>query len=81
MTPAQGAETVALARAAIESFLLHDGSLAEWYAATDELEAQRSNAGAFVTLNNRGVKAGDPGRLRACMGVIEARQPLLDAVV
>ena len=81
MTPAQGAETVALARAAIESFLLHDGSLAEWYAATDEREAQLSNAGAFVTLNHRGVKAGDPGRLRACMGVIEARQPLLDAVV
>lgn len=81
MTPAQGAETVALARAALESFLLHDGSLAEWYAAAGELGALRSDAGAFVTLNHGGVKAGNPGRLRACMGLIEARQPLIDAVV
>ena len=81
MTRAQGAETVALARAALESFLLHDGSLAAWYATADERDALLSDAGAFVTLNHRGVKDGDPGRLRACMGLIEARQPLLDAVV
>jgi AmmeMemoRadiSam system protein A len=77
----QGAEAVALARAALESYLLHDGSLAEWYAAATEREALRADAGAFVTLNHRNVKAGSPGRLRACMGVIEARQPLTEAVV
>jgi AmmeMemoRadiSam system protein B/AmmeMemoRadiSam system protein A len=81
MTPAQGAEAVAFARAVLGSYLLHDGSVAEWYAAADEPEALRSKAGAFVTLNHRGIKAGDPGRLRACMGVIEAKQPLSEAVV
>lgn len=81
LTAAQGAEAVALARAALESYLLHGGSLAEWYTATKEREALRADAGAFVTLNHRGVKAGAPGRLRACMGVIEAKQPLTDAVV
>jgi len=49
MSPPQGAETVALARATLESLLLHDGSLAEWYAASDEREALRARAGAFVT--------------------------------
>ena len=81
MTPAQGDETVALARATLDSLLLHDGSLAEWYAESDEREALRARAGAFVTLNHKGVKVGDPGRLRACMGLIEAGQPLSDAVV
>ena len=65
LTPAQGAEAVALARAALESHLVHDGSLAEWYAASKEREALRSKAGAFVTLNHKGFKAGDSGRLRA----------------
>jgi hypothetical protein len=81
MSPKQGAETVALARATLESLLLHDGSLAEWYAASDEREALRARAGAFVTLNHKGVKVGNPGRLRACMGLIEAGQPLTEAVV
>jgi AmmeMemoRadiSam system protein B/AmmeMemoRadiSam system protein A len=81
MTPAQGAATVALARATLESLLLHDGSLAEWYAEPGERDALRARAGAFVTLNHKGVKVGAPGRLRACMGLIEAGQPLNDAVV
>lgn len=81
LTSLQGEETVALARAALESYLIHDGSLAEWYAGVAEREALRSKAGAFVTLNHKGFKAGDPGRLRACMGVIEAKQPLTEAVV
>jgi AmmeMemoRadiSam system protein B/AmmeMemoRadiSam system protein A len=81
LTAAQGAEAVALARAALESYLLHGGSLAEWYGAAKEREALRADAGAFVTLNHRGLKAGSPGRLRACMGVIEARQPLNEALV
>jgi AmmeMemoRadiSam system protein B len=81
LSSVQGAEAVALARATLESFLIHDGSLAEWYARAAEREALRSKAGAFVTLNHKGFKAGDPGRLRACMGVIEAKQPLSEAVV
>ena len=81
MTSDQGAATVALARATLESLLLHDGSLAEWFASTGERQALRSRAGAFVTLNHKGVEVGSPGRLRACMGLIEAGQPLSDAVV
>ena len=81
LSPRQGAETVALARATLESLLMHNGSLAEWYAAASEREALRARAGAFVTLNHKGVKPGSPGRLRACMGLIEAGQPLNDAVV
>jgi AmmeMemoRadiSam system protein B/AmmeMemoRadiSam system protein A len=81
VTAAQGAEAVALARATLESFLLHDGSLAEWYASPHDAETSRALAGAFVTLNNTGERAKREGRLRACMGVIEARQPLEDAVV
>lgn len=81
VTAAQGAEIVALARASLESFLEHGGSIAEWYASATDTAVSRALAGAFVTLNNRGKEAGDPGRLRACMGVIEAKQPLDQAVV
>jgi AmmeMemoRadiSam system protein B/AmmeMemoRadiSam system protein A len=81
MTSAQGAEAVALARATLESLLFHDGSLAEWFAASAERDALLARAGAFVTLNHKGVKVGDPRRLRACMGLIEAGQPLSEAVV
>ena len=76
-----GAQIVALARASLESYLLHDGSIAEWYASPHDPAVSTALAGAFVTLNHRGRKPGDPGRLRACMGVIEAEQPLEDAVV
>lgn len=81
MTPRQGAEMVALARAALQSFLRHDGSLADWYGSSHDREVARSSAGAFVTLHHKGLKAGAPGRLRACMGVVEAEQPLEQAVV
>jgi AmmeMemoRadiSam system protein B/AmmeMemoRadiSam system protein A len=81
ISPGDGARMVALARATLESFLRHDGSIAEWYASPHDPAVSTALAGAFVTLNHRGKKPGDPGRLRACMGVIEARQPLEDAVV
>jgi len=81
MTAEQGAAAVALARATLEGFLSHDGSVAEWYSTPHEDAAIGALAGAFVTLNHRGRKAGEPGRLRACMGVIEAEQPLGDAIV
>lgn len=81
MTRDQGMQSVELARATLESYLIHDGSLAEFYGGVRQRESLRSMAGAFVTLNHKGLKPGDPGRLRACMGVIEAKQPLAQAVV
>jgi hypothetical protein len=81
VSPTQGAQIVALARAALESYLTHDGSIAEWYATPHAAAVSRAPAGAFVTLNHEGKKPADPGRLRACMGVIEAQQPLDQAVV
>jgi len=81
ISPEDGARIVALARATLETLLLHEGSIAEWYAAPHDPTVSTALAGAFVTLNHRGRKPGEPGRLRACMGVIEARQPLEDAVV
>jgi AmmeMemoRadiSam system protein A len=81
ISPEEGARIVALARATLETLLRHDGSIAEWYAAPHDPTVSTALAGAFVTLNHQGRKPGEPGRLRACMGVIEARQPLEDAVV
>ena len=81
VSTAQGAQIVALARATLQSYLEHDGSIAEWYATPHAAEVSRAPAGAFVTLNHEGKKPADPGRLRACMGVIEAKQPLEQAVV
>jgi AmmeMemoRadiSam system protein B/AmmeMemoRadiSam system protein A len=70
---------VELARATLRSHLEHDGSLAEWFA--HHPHPVTALAGAFVTVNNRGARAQRHGKLRACMGVIEARQPLVDAVI
>ncbi len=81
LSAAQGAKIVALARAVLTSYLLHDGSVAEWYAASGAAEWTHGLAGAFVTLNNTGARAEREGRLRACMGVIEAQQPLDGAIV
>lgn len=81
VSPTQGAQIVALARATLESYLTHDGSIAKWHATAHAEAVSRAPAGAFVTLNHKGKKPADPGRLRACMGVIEARQPLEQAVV
>lgn len=76
-----GAQLVALARAVLQTRLSHDTSVARWFAERGDLGPLLADAGAFVTLNNTGDRARRQGRLRACMGVIEARQPLVDAVV
>ncbi len=81
LDPEAGRELVAMARAVLETRLTHDTALASWFAKTGNGDGFLMPAGAFVTLNNTGIRAGREGRLRACMGVIEARQPLLDAVV
>jgi len=70
-----------LARATLESHLGHGPELANWYAAGEPGPELMAMAGAFVTLNNTGEAALSKGRLRACMGVIEAKQPVVDAVV
>jgi AmmeMemoRadiSam system protein A len=77
----QGTRMAALARATLESYLRHDSSLASWYLDRDDDSLSRSLAGAFVTLNRKEARPGDPRRLRACMGVVEATQPLERAVV
>ena len=38
-------------------------------------------SGVFVTVNNTGAKARTEGRLRGCIGSMEAREPLVDAVI
>jgi AmmeMemoRadiSam system protein B/AmmeMemoRadiSam system protein A len=81
LTEQQGQALLALARAAFRTELAHDASLADWYAENSSRDWGRSRAGAFVTLHNRGARARTHGRLRACMGVIQAREPLVDAVI
>jgi AmmeMemoRadiSam system protein B/AmmeMemoRadiSam system protein A len=77
----EGQEIIELARAAMRSRLAHDASLARWFAEHDEGGRFLMPAGAFVTLNNTGRRVHAEGRLRACMGVIEAEQPLVEAVM
>ncbi len=76
-----GRELVAMARSVLETRLTHGTALASWFAKAGDDGRFLMPAGAFVTLNNTGARERRAGRLRACMGVIEARQPLLDAVV
>ena len=78
---ADGEALIALARAVLQSRLSHDASVAEWFASHPDTRRWLFPAGSFVTLNNTGKRVRTEGRLRACMGVIEAEQPLLDAVV
>lgn len=70
-----------LARAALASHLGHGPELAEWYAAHRVGGSLLARAGAFVTLRRPAAARGEVGPLRACMGVIEPRKPLADAVV
>ena len=72
---------LAVARATLESYLVHDGSLARSFAGHPVAGNLGRYAGVFVTLNNLGEKAKRQGRLRGCIGVMEAREPLVDAVV
>ncbi len=70
-----------LARAVLRTHLTHDGSVAEFFAGHHISRRAHAPAGAFVTLHNQGARALREGRLRACMGIIEARQSAMDAVV
>jgi AmmeMemoRadiSam system protein B/AmmeMemoRadiSam system protein A len=81
LTDAQQHALLTLARATLNSHLAHDQSLANWYAMYGDLEGLDALAGAFVTVHNTGKRAKREGKLRACMGVIEAKQPAADAVM
>jgi AmmeMemoRadiSam system protein B/AmmeMemoRadiSam system protein A len=74
-------ELLELARATLRSHLSHDASVADWFAAHGGRATWAAPAGAFVTVHNTGERAGREGRLRACMGIIEAREPVVDAIV
>lgn len=75
------AAVLGLARATLASHLFHDESLARWFAEHPVAGNLAARSGVFVTLNNTGARAVRDGRLRGCIGVIEAREPLVDAVV
>jgi len=81
LRPEQQIAIVGLARAVLETRLGHGPELARWFSAHGDDPMLHAPAGAFVTLNHPEIKAGRAGRLRACMGVIEARQSVVDAVV
>ncbi|MCP4895389.1 MAG: AmmeMemoRadiSam system protein B [bacterium] len=76
-----GLALLKLARAALNTKIRHDGSLAEWFSENPSDTRPTELAGAFVTVHNTGEKITTHGRLRACMGVIEARQSAVDAVI
>jgi hypothetical protein len=73
------AAALALARATLTTHLTRGGELAHWFASHDASGNLAADAGVFVTINNR--DPGPRGRLRGCIGVIEAREPLVDAIV
>ena len=78
---AQQEAVTALARAALQTHVTHRGQLAEWFAAHRVEGPLTAPAGVFVTVNNRPERARRMGRLRGCIGTLEAREPLVDAVV
>ncbi|MCK5378169.1 MAG: AmmeMemoRadiSam system protein B, partial [Acidobacteria bacterium] len=81
LSPDQQTAVAGLARAVLETRLGHGPQLARWFSAHPDDPMLDAPAGAFVTLNHPEIKPGRAGRLRACMGVIEARGSVVDAVV
>ncbi len=72
---------LALARATLESYLTKGPQLASWFAAHPVTGNLAAAAGVFVTIHNTGARATRDGRLRGCIGAIEGREPLVDAIV
>jgi len=72
---------VALARATLDTYLNHGPALANWFAGHRVTGNLAAPAGVFVTLNNTGEKAKRLGRLRGCIGTMEARERLVDSIV
>jgi AmmeMemoRadiSam system protein B/AmmeMemoRadiSam system protein A len=81
LSPAEQRAALALARATLQTHLTHEGQLADWFG-THKVEGNLvAPSGVFVTINNRGAKARKEGRLRGCIGTMEAVEPLVDAIV
>lgn len=72
---------VELARATLATHLTHQGQLADWFAAHPVAGNLAALSGVFVTVNNKGLKARKEGKLRGCIGTMEAHEPLVDAVI
>lgn len=72
---------LALARATLESYLGKGPQLASWFATHPVTSNLAAIAGVFVTIHNTGARAATQGRLRGCIGAIEGREPLVDAIV
>lgn len=81
LTAEEQKAALALARATLDTHLNHGPELARWFAAHRVAGSLAARAGVFVTLHNTGERAKRDGRLRGCIGVIEAREPLVDAIV
>jgi AmmeMemoRadiSam system protein B/AmmeMemoRadiSam system protein A len=81
LSAAEQKAALELARAALATHLTHDGQLANWFANHRVSGNLAAPAGVFVTINNRPEKAKKEGRLRGCIGMMEARVPLAEAIV
>ena len=81
LSKAEEKAVVELARATLATHLTHQGQLADWFAAHPVAGNLAAPSGVFVTVNNTGAKARKEGRLRGCIGSMEAREPLVDAVI
>ena len=75
------AAALSLARATLETYLNHGPALARWFADHSVTGNLLAPAGVFVTLHNTGEREKRLGRLRACIGVMEAREQLVDAIL
>ena len=75
------AAALSLARATLDTYLNHGPALARWFAAHRPAGNLMAPAGVFVTLLNTGEREKRLGRLRGCIGMMEARERLLDAIL
>ncbi len=85
MSPLDSAERdtlLRLARAAVEEAVMGNGALARGRAASDLTSALQEIRGAFVTLREELHRdESGPGRLRGCIGTLEASEPLVNCVI
>lgn len=80
LSPTEQKAALALARATLETHLGHGGELAAWFASNRVEGNLAALAGVFVTVNNTGEKLVREGKLRGCIGSLEAREPLVDSI-
>lgn len=81
LTESEQRAALALARATLDTYLNHGPALARWFAAHPPAGNLMAPAGVFVTLHNTGQREKMLGRLRGCIGMMEARERLVDAIV